>query len=133
RGPDPRPGQCNRGGRDDPPRPVRRDRGRRRRRAVRPSSRNGGWRDRRGSVRAVHLVLADPVAPIWPDARGGDTGVATAVARSVAMARPPLPAFSLLIASPVIRRIAWHARRIAGGMDKRFFLALFEGAAFFVL
>jgi voltage-gated potassium channel len=41
--------------------------------------------------------------------------------------------FTWFAANPVIRRIAFHARRIAGGMDRRFFLALIEGAAFFVV
>src|SRR5437660_1265320 len=49
------------------------------------------------------------------------------------MARNGLPVVSFLVASPMLRRIAWHARRIAGGFDRRFFLALFEGAGFFVV
>jgi voltage-gated potassium channel len=56
------------------------------------------------------------------------------MARSPApMPRRGLPILTFLVASPVLRRMAWHARRIAGGFDRRFFLALFEGAAFFVL
>ena len=39
---------------------------------------------------------------------------------------------SALIASPIIRRVAWHTRRIAGAVDRRFFLSLAEGAAIFV-
>jgi voltage-gated potassium channel len=35
--------------------------------------------------------------------------------------------------SPFLRRIIWHTRRIAGQLDRRFFLALLEGAAFFVV
>ena len=44
-----------------------------------------------------------------------------------------VPVLSFFAASPLMRRIAWHARRIAGGVDKRFFLSLLEGAAVFVL
>ena len=35
----------------------------------------------------------------------------------------PLP----VLASPLIRRVAWHIRRIGGQLDRRFFLALAEG------
>jgi voltage-gated potassium channel len=35
---------------------------------------------------------------------------------------------AILGASPIVRRVAWHARRIAGSVDRRFFLALAEGA-----
>jgi voltage-gated potassium channel len=49
------------------------------------------------------------------------------------MPRPKLPGMTFLLASPLLRRIAWHARRITGGIDRHFFLALVEGAAFFVL
>lgn len=35
--------------------------------------------------------------------------------------------------SPFLRRIAWHGRRIASQLDRRFFLALLEGAAVFVV
>ena len=37
-----------------------------------------------------------------------------------------------LIDSPIVRRVAWHTRRIAGAIDRRFFLSLAEGAAIFV-
>jgi len=45
--------------------------------------------------------------------------------------RLPRPAF--LIASPLLRRLAWHARRIARGVDRKFFVALAEGAGAIVL
>jgi voltage-gated potassium channel len=35
--------------------------------------------------------------------------------------------------SPFLRRILYHGKRIANQVDRRFFLALLEGAAFFVL
>ena len=37
------------------------------------------------------------------------------------------------ITSHVLRRVAWHARRITGSLDRRFFLGLVEGAAAIVL
>ena len=40
--------------------------------------------------------------------------------------------FAALFANPLIRRVAWHTRRIAGSVDRRFFLTLAEGAAVFV-
>jgi voltage-gated potassium channel len=40
--------------------------------------------------------------------------------------------FVFLLASPIVRRVAWHTRRIAGAVDRRFFLSLLEGAAAFV-
>jgi voltage-gated potassium channel len=40
--------------------------------------------------------------------------------------------FALFLNSPLLRRIAWHGRRIAGQIDRRFFLALLEGVAVFV-
>ncbi len=40
--------------------------------------------------------------------------------------------FLVLFASPLIRRVAWHTRRIAGAVDRRFFLSLIQGAAVFV-
>ncbi|MEO7665187.1 MAG: hypothetical protein ABIV26_08665, partial [Candidatus Limnocylindrales bacterium] len=40
--------------------------------------------------------------------------------------------FVALIGSPLFRRVAWHTRRIAGALDRRFFLSLFEGATVFV-
>jgi voltage-gated potassium channel len=46
---------------------------------------------------------------------------------------PRLPSVSLIfLSSPVMRRVAWHARRIVGKVDRRFFLALAEGALAFV-
>jgi voltage-gated potassium channel len=44
------------------------------------------------------------------------------------MARIPLPN----VASPFVRRIAWHIRRVAGNFDRRFFLTLAEGIVGFV-
>jgi voltage-gated potassium channel len=49
------------------------------------------------------------------------------------MPGPRLPTQTLLLASPLIRRVAWHVRRIARGMDRRFFLALAEGAGAIVV
>ena len=43
-----------------------------------------------------------------------------------------VPVLSVFVASPILRRIAWHTRRIVGGVDRRFFVSLFEGAAIFV-
>jgi voltage-gated potassium channel len=40
--------------------------------------------------------------------------------------------FVALLANPIVRRVAWHTRRIAGAVDRRFFLSLAEGAAAFV-
>ncbi len=45
------------------------------------------------------------------------------------MARLPLP----VLASPLIRRVAWHIRRVGGSFDRRFFLTLAEGIVGFVL
>src|SRR5258705_2267569 len=42
------------------------------------------------------------------------------------MPRLPVPALPIL-ASPIIRRVAWHVRRMAGQLDRRFFLSLVEG------
>jgi voltage-gated potassium channel len=53
-----------------------------------------------------------PVAP---------TGIC--VARSVAMPNVPLP----ILTTPLVRRVAWHIRRIGGQLDRRFFLSLAEG------
>lgn len=39
---------------------------------------------------------------------------------------------SIVFASPLMRRVVWHTRRIAGAIDRRFFLSLAEGAAIFV-
>ena len=50
------------------------------------------------------------------------------------MARPRLDRFSLpVIASPIIRRVSWHVRRVAGQLDRRFFLTLAQGIVGFVL
>jgi voltage-gated potassium channel len=38
-----------------------------------------------------------------------------------------------LLASPLIRRVAWHVRRVGGQLDRRFFLTLAEGIVGFVL
>jgi voltage-gated potassium channel len=38
-----------------------------------------------------------------------------------------------VLASPIIRRVAWHVRRVAGQLDRRFFLTLAEGIVGFVL
>jgi voltage-gated potassium channel len=46
------------------------------------------------------------------------------------MARPSL---SLpVLTSPLIRRVAWHVRRVGGQLDRRFFLSLAEGIIIFV-
>ena len=50
------------------------------------------------------------------------------------MARPRLKSIQLpLLASPVIRRISWHVRRVTGQLDRRFFMTLAEGIVGFVL
>jgi voltage-gated potassium channel len=38
-----------------------------------------------------------------------------------------------VLASPLIRRVAWHVRRVSGQLDRRFFLTLAEGIVGFVL
>ena len=44
------------------------------------------------------------------------------------MAKVPLPLPVLpVLASPLIRRVAWHLRRVTGQLDRRFFLTLTEG------
>lgn len=40
--------------------------------------------------------------------------------------------FVALLANPIVRRVAWHTRRVAGAVDRRFFVSLAEGAAAFV-
>jgi len=40
--------------------------------------------------------------------------------------------FTMLLASPLIRRVTWHTRRMAGKMDRRFFLSLAQGAAILI-
>ena len=49
------------------------------------------------------------------------------------MARPTIPLPALPLASPIIRRVTWHVRRVAGQLDRRFFLTLAEGIVGFVL
>src|SRR6187200_3665617 len=40
----------------------------------------------------------------------------------------PKPSISLpIMSSPIIRRVAWHLRRVAGQLDRRFFISLTEG------
>src|SRR3954469_2538750 len=46
------------------------------------------------------------------------------------MARVPLP--TPVLTSPIIRRVAWHLRRVAGQLDRRFFITLTEGILAFV-
>ena len=41
---------------------------------------------------------------------------------------PRLPSIHLpVMTSPIIRRVAWHARRVAGQLDRRFFITLAQG------
>ncbi|TAK03102.1 MAG: hypothetical protein EPO36_00055 [Chloroflexota bacterium] len=40
--------------------------------------------------------------------------------------------FMALLANPLVRRVAWHTRRITRAVDRRFFISLAEGAAVFV-
>lgn len=40
---------------------------------------------------------------------------------------------TILVASPIIRRIAWHLRRVSGQLDRRFFLSIAEGIVGFVV
>ncbi len=51
------------------------------------------------------------------------------MARSGAMARLPVPT----LPSPIVRRVAWHVRRVAGSLDRHFFLTLAEGIVGFVI
>ncbi|HEX5148583.1 MAG TPA: NAD-binding protein [Candidatus Limnocylindrales bacterium] len=44
------------------------------------------------------------------------------------MPKLPVPA----LASPLVRRVLWHVRRVSGQLDKRFFLSLAEGIVVFV-
>jgi voltage-gated potassium channel len=44
------------------------------------------------------------------------------------MPKLPVP----VLASPLIRRVVWHMRRVGGQLDKRFFLSLGEGIVVFV-
>jgi voltage-gated potassium channel len=50
------------------------------------------------------------------------------------MARPRLNSLPLpVIASPLLRRVTWHVRRVGGQLDRRFFLSLAQGIVGFVL
>ena len=49
------------------------------------------------------------------------------------MARPSLNLSLPILASPLIRRVAWHIRRVGGQLDRRFFLALAQGIVAVVL
>ncbi|MEK6719411.1 MAG: potassium channel protein [Chloroflexota bacterium] len=50
------------------------------------------------------------------------------------MARPRLNSLALpVLASPIVRRVAWHIKRIGGQLDRRFFLTLGQGILGFVL
>src|SRR6185503_4572524 len=45
-----------------------------------------------------------------------------------------MPRISVTLgASPIVRRVAWHVRRVGGQLDRRFFLTLAEGILGFVL
>ncbi len=43
-----------------------------------------------------------------------------------------LPVVAPVLASPLVRRIAWHIRRVGGQLDRRFFISLGEGIIVFV-
>jgi voltage-gated potassium channel len=45
---------------------------------------------------------------------------------------PIRPVALPVLASPLIRRVAWHVRRVSGQLDRRFFLTLAEGIIVFV-
>ncbi len=47
------------------------------------------------------------------------------------MLKLPLPI--PVLASPLVRRVAWHLRRVAGQLDRRFFISLTEGVLGVVL
>jgi voltage-gated potassium channel len=49
------------------------------------------------------------------------------------MARPKVNLALPLLASPLIRRVAWHIRRVGGQLDRKFFLTLAQGIVAFVL
>ncbi len=55
------------------------------------------------------------------------------MSRTTRPTRPSLPSLSLPLASPIVRRVAWHVRRVAGQLDRRFFLTLAQGIVAFVL
>jgi voltage-gated potassium channel len=40
---------------------------------------------------------------------------------------PNIPLSLPVLATPLVRRVVWHIRRVAGQLDKRFFLSLAEG------
>ena len=46
------------------------------------------------------------------------------------MPKPPIPL--PVVASPIIRRVAWHIRRVSGQLDRRFFISLTEGIVIIV-
>ncbi len=49
------------------------------------------------------------------------------------MARVTRPTIALpLLTSPLVRRVAWHVRRVGGQLDRRFFLTLAQGIVAFV-
>ena len=48
------------------------------------------------------------------------------------MPKVPLPVVPVVVASPIIRRVAWHLRRVTGQLDRKFFLTLIEGILAFV-
>src|SRR5687768_5665898 len=54
------------------------------------------------------------------------------LASSPAMLRRPHLSLPFLV-SPIIRRVAWHVRRVGGQLDRRFFLALTRGIVGVVL
>ncbi len=49
------------------------------------------------------------------------------------MARPKMKLTLPPLATPLVRRVAWHIRRVAGQLNRRFFLTLAEGIVAFVL
>ena len=40
---------------------------------------------------------------------------------------PNVPLPTSVLATPLIRRVVWHLRRVTGQLDRRFFLSLAEG------
>jgi voltage-gated potassium channel len=56
------------------------------------------------------MAVAQPPGPVWHDP---------------AMGRLSLP----FLASPLMRRVAWHVRRVGGQLERRFFISLAEGIA----
>lgn len=49
------------------------------------------------------------------------------------MLGPAIPKLRLTISSPIVRRVVWHVRRVAGQLDRRFFVGLLQGIAAIVL